>query len=142
MGREEGTPPWEREEDVYKRQELEDADYHTRKEDLHDPYKGYVLLPGQYAAPELIPPEAGESGELSEKNLYWLGQIMDLCQRRGIELWLIKAPSNLSLIHIFRSERLRVPHPHRVLLYHKIQPPPPVFSIPLAHHLPSRAEWC
>ncbi len=91
--------------------ELEDADYHTRKEDLHDPYKGYVLLPGQYAAPELIPPEAGESGELSEKNLYWLGQIMDLCQRRGIELWLIKAPSNTALEEI---QRLRMEEVERV----------------------------
>ena len=85
--------------------ELEEEDYHTRKEDLHDPYKGYVLLPGQAVRPETIPPEEGESGNLSEKNVYWLNRIIDLCQSRGIDLWLIKAPSNTALEE---TQRLRM----------------------------------
>lgn len=77
--------------------ELEDADWDTRPSGLHDPYKGYVLLPGQYVRPETIPPADGETGELTEKNRYWLEQIVSLCRSRGVELWLIKAPSNTAL---------------------------------------------
>ena len=91
--------------------ELEEEDYHTRKEDLHDPYKGYVLLPGQAVRPETIPPEEGESGALSEKNVYWLNRIIDLCQSRGIDLWLIKAPSNTALEE---TQRLRMEEVARI----------------------------
>ena len=38
-----------------------------------------------------------QSVPLLEKNQYWLEKIIKLCQEEGIELWLIKSPSNLEL---------------------------------------------
>lgn len=89
--------------------ELEDEDWHTDRDALRDPLKGHVLLPDrQAAAPELIPPEEGETGELLDKNVQWLNCIIDLCQSRGIALWLIKAPSNTALeeIQALRMEQV------------------------------------
>lgn len=78
--------------------ELEDADWNTARADLHDPYKGYVLLPDkQVVTPEVIPMEAGESGELLDKNVEYLAKIVALCESRDIDLWLIKSPSNTAL---------------------------------------------
>ena len=78
--------------------ELEDQDYHTRRSQLRDPYRGHVLLPDrQVTAPEVIPMEAGESGALLEKNVEYLEKIIALCEAEGIDLWLIKAPSNTAL---------------------------------------------
>ena len=34
---------------------------------------------------------------LLEKNQYWLEKIIRLCREEGIELWLVKSPSNLEL---------------------------------------------
>ena len=86
--------------------ELEDPDYDVKRQDLHDPLKGHVLLPDYQAVkPEVLEPKEGESGELLEKNVMWLERIIDLCQARGVELWLIKAPSNTALEE---TQRLRM----------------------------------
>ena len=78
--------------------ELEDQDYHTRRSQLRDPYRGHVLLPDrQVTAPEVIPMEAGESGALLEKNVEYLEKIIAPCEAEDIDLWLIKAPSNTAL---------------------------------------------
>ena len=86
--------------------ELEDPDYDVKRQDLHDPLKGHVLLPNYQAVkPEVLEPKEGESGQLLEKNVMWLERIIDLCQARGVELWLIKAPSNTALEE---TQRLRM----------------------------------
>jgi len=38
-----------------------------------------------------------QSTPLLEKNQHWLEEIIKLCQDEGIELWLVKTPSNLEL---------------------------------------------
>ena len=86
--------------------ELEDPDYDVKRQDLHDPLKGHVLLPDYQAVkPEVLEPKEGESGQLLEKNVMWLERIIDLCQARGVEIWLIKAPSNTALEE---TQRLRM----------------------------------
>ncbi|MGC3960954.1 MAG: hypothetical protein QM813_24385 [Verrucomicrobiota bacterium] len=85
--------------------ELEDRDWINRA-DLHDPLKGYVLLPDRQAeTPVLIPPKEGESSALLEKNVAWLEKIIELCKERGVKLWLIKSPSNTALE---QTQRLRM----------------------------------
>lgn len=89
--------------------ELEDQDYDIKRKDLHDPLKGYVLLPNTQAVkPEILVPATGESGELLEKNIEWLGRIIDLCASKGIKLWLIKSPSNTALEETQRARMERV----------------------------------
>ena len=82
--------------------------YHGRWNDLHredftfdrsqarDPYKGFVMLSPR-EEPQPRPDVEGIEGTapLLEKNQYWLEEIIKLCRRAGVELWLLKTPSNL-----------------------------------------------
>lgn len=72
--------------------ELTEADFTLRRSALLDPYKGYVLLPGTGFVPGRFPP-AG-SGGIAGKSWQALMEVWDICRSRGIDLWLIKAPSN------------------------------------------------
>ena len=72
------------------------ADITFDRDSLRDPYKGFVLLPDkeeERERPDLT--HATGYAELLEKNEYWLRKIIQLCEEKGIELWLIKSPSNL-----------------------------------------------
>ena len=84
--------------------------YHSRWNDLHredftfrraearDPYKGFVMLePQEPLQPRPASETVTQAVPLLEKNQYWLEEIIKLCQEEGIELWLIKSPSNLEL---------------------------------------------
>ncbi len=84
--------------------------YHSRWNDLHredftfrraearDPYKGFVMLePQEPLQPRPASETVTQAVPLLEKNQYWLEKIIKLCQEEGIELWLIKSPSNLEL---------------------------------------------
>ena len=82
--------------------------YHSRWKDLgrddltfcrsqaRDPYKGFVMLPPQQT-PRPRPDVESVTGTapLLEKNQYWLEEIIRLCRDADIELWIVKAPSNL-----------------------------------------------
>lgn len=73
--------------------ELTAADLTLDRSALRDARRGYVLLPATGFQPE--PPCAGSPGaELPEKSLAWLMRICELCAEQGIDLWLVKAPSN------------------------------------------------
>ena len=77
--------------------QLTEEDWEFDRSAVRDPYKGYVLLPEQAAA-QTRPEIEGvtQTRPLTEKNEHWLREIMDLCSRRGIRLWLVKSPSNVT----------------------------------------------
>ena len=76
--------------------ELTEEDRNFDRDALRDPLKGHVSL---WNTPEerYRPPIEGitEREALTEKNERWLREIITLCQQRGVELWLVKSPSNL-----------------------------------------------
>lgn len=76
--------------------DLHRADFTFRRSQARDPYKGFVMLEPQ-ETPRPRPAVEGIEGTapLLEKNQYWLEEIIRLCQEAGIELWLVKSPSNL-----------------------------------------------
>lgn len=77
--------------------ELTEEDWDFDRDSLRDPYKGYVLL---WGTPDPQPRPAVEEitdrVPLTEKNQRWLEEIIGLCEERDVELWLVKAPSNLT----------------------------------------------
>lgn len=77
--------------------ELTETDFTFDRDAVRDPYKGFVLLDPQ-AEPQPRPDIEGitERKALLEKNETWLRNIIQLCQDKGIELWLVKSPSNLT----------------------------------------------
>lgn len=77
--------------------ELTKADFTFRRSALRDPYKGSVFLQPQPEAqprPDISGVDARTP--LTEKNAYWLRQIIHLCQDEGVSLWLMKSPSNVN----------------------------------------------
>ena len=77
--------------------ELTETDWAFDRSTLHDPLKGHVALPPQSTPrprPEIETVTAREP--ITEKNQLWLEKIIDLCADEGIDLWLVKSPSNLS----------------------------------------------
>lgn len=80
--------------------------YHTRWEEMgwsdltyrastqRDPLRGYVLLPDTDKVPEQDDLSQVTASTIPEKNRFYLEQIVELCAEKGIELWLVKAPSN------------------------------------------------
>lgn len=77
---------------------LERQDFTFRRDEARDPYKGYVMLPPREEPRPRPDVEAvTERTPLLEKNRYWLEEIVRLCREEGVELWLVKTPSNLEL---------------------------------------------
>lgn len=76
--------------------DLNRDDLTFRRSQARDPYKGFVMLPPQ-ETPRPRPAVESVTGTapLLEKNQYWLEEIIRLCRDAGIELWIVKAPSNL-----------------------------------------------
>lgn len=75
--------------------ELTKADFEYRKSDMYDYSKGYYVLTQEYEG--TVKPDTSEEkgeAELSLKNLEYLNKIIDLCKNNGVELMLVKAPSN------------------------------------------------
>ena len=78
--------------------DLHREDFTFRRDEARDPYKGFVMLePQEPLQPRPASETVTQSVPLLEKNQYWLEEIIKLCQEEGIELWLIKSPSNLEL---------------------------------------------
>lgn len=78
--------------------EVNRSDFTFRRDQVRDPYKGFVMLEPQ-GTPQLRPSVEGIEGRepLLEKNRYWLEEIIKLCREEGIELWIVKSPSNLEV---------------------------------------------
>ena len=78
--------------------EMHRSDFTFRRSQVRDPYKGFVMLAPQ-ETPQPRPPieTVGGTTPLLEKNQYWLEEIIKLCQGEGIQLWIVKSPSNLEL---------------------------------------------
>lgn len=78
--------------------DLHREDFAFRRDEARDPYKGFVMLePQEPLQPRPASETVTQAVPLLEKNQYWLEEIIKLCQEEGIELWLIKSPSNLEL---------------------------------------------
>lgn len=77
---------------------LSRSDLTFRRNRLRDPYKGFVMLPPQQdPQPRPASETVVRTAPLLEKNQYWLEKIIRLCREEGIELWLVKSPSNLEV---------------------------------------------
>lgn len=76
--------------------DLRPEDFTFDRSRARDPYKGFVMLEPQ-ETPQPRPDVKGITGTapLLEKNQYWLEEIIKLCRAEGIELWIVKSPSNL-----------------------------------------------
>ena len=78
--------------------DLRREDFTFRRSQARDPYKGFVMLdPQETPRPRPTIETVTRSAPLLEKNQYWLEEIIKLCREEGIELWLVKSPSNLEL---------------------------------------------
>ena len=78
--------------------DLHREDFTFRRDEARDPYKGFVMLePQEPLQPRPASETVTQAVPLLEKNQYWREEIIKLCQEEGIELWLIKSPSNLEL---------------------------------------------
>lgn len=78
--------------------DLHREDFTFRRDEARDPYKGFVMLePQEPLQPRPASETVTQAVPLLEKNQYWLEEIIKLCQEEGIEMWLIKSPSNLEL---------------------------------------------
>ena len=71
---------------------LKDLTYRASAQ--HDELKGYVLLPDTEAVPVYEDLSEVTVGTIPAKNLSYIEKIRDLCAENGVELWLVKAPSN------------------------------------------------
>ena len=76
--------------------DLTETDYTFDRSALRDPYRGYVFLPvKEEVFHRPVIEGIADSAPLDGKNGYWLRKIIELCQKRGVGLWLVKTPSNL-----------------------------------------------
>lgn len=80
---------------------LKAEDFSFRRSETRDPYKGFVILPPKVGGDridrfDLTGVDASDTLPLSAKNEQYLREFIELCQAEGIDLWLTKAPSNLS----------------------------------------------
>lgn len=75
------------------------ADFTFRRNAVRDPYKGFVLLPHKTTDKPILrlyyDPDA-EPLPLSAKNEQYLREFIEICAENDIDLWLVKAPCNIS----------------------------------------------
>lgn len=79
--------------------ELTEADVEFHRRQAKDPFKGFVMLPPSEHPEEIsVEPlqQATEPAPLSAKSEQALREFIELCQEKDIDLWLVKAPSNIS----------------------------------------------
>ena len=77
---------------------LNRQDFTFRRDQARDPYKGYVMLsPQEKPMPRPAIETVTDRTPLLEKNRRWLEEIVRLCREEGVDLWLVKTPSNLEL---------------------------------------------
>lgn len=78
--------------------DLHRQDFTFRRDEARDPYKGYVMLsPQEEPRPRPDVEAVTDRTPLLAKNRYWLEEIVRLCKEEGVDLWLVKTPSNLEL---------------------------------------------
>ncbi len=75
--------------------ELTKEDFEYRKSEMRDYSKGFCMLTDTFSGAERQDVSGIiDSRQLSEKNLFYLNKIVDLCEDSGVELLLVKTPSN------------------------------------------------
>lgn len=75
--------------------ELNEQDFKYRKKDMQDFSKGFYVLTSEYDNAEREDTRGvTDEAELSEKNRKYLEKIIALCRENGVELMLVKTPSN------------------------------------------------
>ncbi|MBQ7985870.1 MAG: hypothetical protein IJ304_01215 [Clostridia bacterium] len=75
--------------------ELKEADFAYNKREMSDYSKGFYVLPTCYDMAEAQDLSGVlEEAPLTEKNLDYLNKIIELCKKEGVELMLVKTPSN------------------------------------------------
>lgn len=75
--------------------ELTREDFEYRRSKMSDYSKGYCVLTSADAeAQHYDVSEVTDCTDLTEKNLLYLNKIIDLCEKQGVELMLVKTPSN------------------------------------------------
>ncbi|MGM9612064.1 MAG: hypothetical protein ACI3XZ_01025 [Butyricicoccus sp.] len=80
---------------------LKSEDFSFRRSEVRDPYKGFVILPPKTGGDridrfDLTGVQDTDLLPLSAKNEQYLREFIEICQQNDIELWLIKAPCNIS----------------------------------------------
>lgn len=78
---------------------LKTEDFAFRRNAVRDPYKGFVILPPKVGGDVIDRWDlSGATGvtPLTEKNERYLREFIEICRENDIDLWLTKAPSNLS----------------------------------------------
>lgn len=78
--------------------DLDRNDFFFVRSKVRDAYKGFVMLEQKHDETQWQPDirEITETVPLQDKQQYWLDKIIKLCEEKGVELWLVKSPSNLS----------------------------------------------
>ena len=75
--------------------ELKEADFAYNKREMSDYSKGFYVLPTCYDKAEAQDlTEVLDESPISEKNLYYLNKMIELCREKDVELMLVKTPSN------------------------------------------------
>ncbi len=75
--------------------ELAKEDFLYKKSEMRDYSKGFCMLTSTFSEAERQDISGiKDSAQLSEKNLLYLNKIIDLCEEKGVELLLVKTPSN------------------------------------------------
>ncbi len=75
--------------------ELTKEDFEYRAADMNDYSKGYYVLTN--TCPDAVHTDTSDVTDttaLSEKNLKYMQKIIDLCKKEGVQLMLVKTPSN------------------------------------------------
>ncbi len=74
--------------------ELKETDYDFDRSEMRDYLKGHVIVKNEFK--EATPPatDVAEITPITEKNEKYLRRIIDLCEKEGVKLLLVKAPSN------------------------------------------------
>lgn len=75
--------------------DLKKEDFTYRKEEMSDYSKGFCMLASRFdQAVNYDLSNVTEEKPLYEKNVMYLNKIIDLCRENGVELMLVKTPSN------------------------------------------------
>ena len=89
---------------------LDADDWHFNRATLHDPYKGFVVLPPNAKAKnntvDLSPTTIEEAPPISEKNLEALDEFLTICDKHNIAVWMVKTPCNISSIEKQRIQQI------------------------------------
>ncbi len=74
--------------------ELKETDYDFDRGEVRDYLRGHVIVKNEFKEVVLPATDVTELTPITEKNEKYLRRIVDLCESEGVELLLVKTPSN------------------------------------------------